>query len=101
MLDLQVSDFPVERNKKVGAAQVAIILGNFVFQDEMVSPCVPGQLIDDPVILVKVVSSMRKDEVGRRSNFQGLEILFNFDELGRKETVAEIEDNYLLFRGVL
>ena len=45
--------------------EVTLVLGNLVFQHEMVSECVPGQLRNGAVILMLVVLSMGEHHVGR------------------------------------
>src|SRR4051794_11485165 len=50
-------------HKKVGRTEIRVILGDFVFEDEMVPESVPGKFADHAVILMKIVAEMGKDEI--------------------------------------
>src|SRR5690242_395911 len=54
-----------QRYIDVGMAQVAFVLWNLIFQNQMTTEGVPGQLGEQPMILVPVGQVMREDQVGR------------------------------------
>src|SRR5712691_2848535 len=86
----------IQPYEKVRRSQIAIVLWNFVFQDEMVAKRIPRQFADDPVILVEVVTVMSKNQIGSELVFQFLEI--NFDTCIKRREIAIIEtsDHQLL-----
>ena len=63
-LDLAPRDRLLEVDEDVGRAEVAVVLGDLVLEDQVVAEGVPGQLGDEPVVLVAVVVGVREDEVG-------------------------------------
>ena len=67
----------IQSYEKVRRSQIAVVLWNFVFQDEMVAKRIPRQFADDPVILVEVVTVMSKNQIGSELVFQFFEV--NFD----------------------
>ena len=50
-------------HEDVRAAEVAVVLRDLVLEDQVVAERVPGQLADEPVVLVEVVPRVREDEV--------------------------------------
>ena len=52
-----------QRHEHVRHAEVAVELGNFVFEDQVIAERVPGQLVDDAVVLVQIVPAVREDHV--------------------------------------
>ena len=40
-------------NKKIRRTQVGVVLGNFIFQNEVLPECVPGEVADQTVVLMK------------------------------------------------
>ena len=54
---------PVQMDVEVGSREVAIILGNLIFTDQMVTKGIPGKLAKDAVILMQIVAAMSKDKV--------------------------------------
>jgi hypothetical protein len=63
-VDLITEDVFIQRDKEIRAAQITIVLDDFIFQDEVLSKRVPSQLGQQPVILVQIVSIMGKDQIG-------------------------------------
>ena len=86
----------VEMDEDVGGAQVAVVLGNLVLEDEMVAKRVPGELRCESVILVPIVAVVREDQVGGDDGFQVLEELLDVSSAVRKEAVSEVPDDDLL-----
>jgi hypothetical protein len=99
--NLAVGDFAIERDKKVGRTQVAIVFGDFVFQDEMIPPSVPRKLVYDAVVLMEIVARVGQNQVGREPAFQVLKKLLYLDALIGKEAVAELQDGDMLGSGTL
>src|SRR3981081_1841749 len=67
----------IEPHKKVRRSQIAIILGNLVFQDQMIAKRVPCQFADHPVVLVQVVPVVRQDQVRNKLRLQFFELIFD------------------------
>ena len=63
----------------------------------MLAPGVPGQLIDDAVVLVEVVASVSENQVRRNRSLEGFKVFFNFNILRGKEAVAKVQDRDRLF----
>jgi hypothetical protein len=61
----------------------------------VVSPGVPGELADEPVVLVEVVPGMGEDHVGVEPAFQVLEHVLHLATAVRKEPVAKAVDNHI------
>jgi hypothetical protein len=49
----------------IWVAKISIVLKHFVFKDEMIPPSIPGQFIDQPVILVQIIPVMSEYYVRR------------------------------------
>ena len=83
-VQLPPADCLVERQEHVGLAQVAFVLGNLVFPDEMISEGVPRELANEAVILMGIVAAMGEYEVGL--NFAAMPWMKSFTvrPLGRK-----------------
>lgn len=62
-LDLAVTELLGERDEQVRLTEVAIVLEYFVFQNQMISECVPGQIRQYPMILMPVISVVRENQV--------------------------------------
>src|SRR5216683_1818968 len=71
---LALASLAIKRNIEIGRAQVAIILWNLIFEDHVIPPGVPGQLVDDPVVLMQILSRMSKDHVRRSLGLQLFEV---------------------------
>ena len=72
-----LTGFAIQPHEKVRRSQIAIVLWDFVFQDEMVAKRIPSQFADDSVILVEVMPVVSKNQIGSELVFQFFEI--NFD----------------------
>src|SRR6185436_6984105 len=79
-----------ERDVDVRVPEVALVLRDLVLEHEVRAERVPGQLRDEPVVLVPVVQMMREDDVGRDLRLDLLERFLDQLALGRHEGVAEV-----------
>lgn len=93
--DLPVDIALIEDDKPRGAAQISIILGDLILQDEVISECVPGQLREQPVILVKVMLVMREYDVRVTVFLELLEKVLHISVLLRKVAIPEIANDDL------
>jgi len=91
----------VQRDKEIGSSKVAIVLGNFVFQNEMIPPGVPNELIEDAVVLMQVMTGMGENDVWRKQLFEFFKIVFNFSEDRGEVAVAKIFDENVILCGAL
>ena len=82
-------------DEDVGLAEIAVVFRNLVFEDQLVSERIPGQLADKTVILVQIVPRMRQDELGVDACLEHLERLLDLPADVRKEAVAEAVDDDL------
>ena len=88
-LRLSPADRSLERNKQVRRAEISVVFRNFVFQDQMVSKSIPGQVTKQAVILMPILSIMGKDDIrvkGLESFEAGLDAL----RLGGKVTSSKL-----------
>src|SRR6266446_130622 len=92
ILDLTVANLAIERHEEIGRTEVAVVLRDFIFEDKMIPPSVPGQLVDDAVILVQIFARVGQDQIRRESVLQVLEEFLNLNTLEWEEAVAEIQD---------
>lgn len=93
----EVGDFDVG----VWSVEVAVELGDFVFEEGVVAPGIAGEFADDAVVLVEVVAIVGENEVGVEEAFEGFEFVLDLGLLGGKVAVAEgVEDDFL-FAGAL
>src|SRR5262249_20334699 len=52
--DLLVVHVRLEWHEQARPAHVAVVFRNLVFEDEMISKCVPGEFRDQPVVLMRI-----------------------------------------------
>ena len=91
---LQVLDLPGagasrQGDEAVGRAEVAIVFGNFVFQDQVITEGVPREIGNEAVVLVAIVTIVGEHEVGRATRLECFECLLDRSSLIREEAVAE------------
>jgi hypothetical protein len=55
----------LERHKHGGSSHISIVLRNLILKDQVISEGIPGKFAEQPMILVGIVASMGKDQVGR------------------------------------
>ena len=72
-LNLPRTDRLLQRKEEVGLAQIAVVLGDLVLQDQVVSERVPGQVGDQAVVLMPVVAVVSEHQIGVELPLQGLE----------------------------
>ena len=61
---LLVDELLDERDEDVRRPEVAVELRDLVFENQMVSERVPGQLAGEPMILMEIAAGVREDDVG-------------------------------------
>lgn len=99
MLDFALAPLFIQFNVQVRVADVAVILRNFVFQNNVVPKRVPRKIGENSVVLVTIFSIMRKDQIGLDSSLQLLKELLDLLPSERKETVPKMLDYDLRFAG--
>ena len=57
--DLSVCDISRQRHKEIWVADVAVVLRDLVFQNEVVAESIPSQLTDKTVVLVELNTANR------------------------------------------
>src|SRR5260221_8352983 len=65
ILRLAFAGLAIQSHKKIRRTQVAIVLRDFVFQDEMAAKRIPSQFGDQPMILVKIMPVVGRSEERR------------------------------------
>ena len=91
-LDLFPAYLFTQLYKEVWGSEITIVLGDLVFQDQVISEGVPRQIRNQTVILVKVASKMSEDDVRIEIPLQVLEKLLDLASQIRKETISEFLD---------
>src|SRR5215467_5757917 len=86
----------LERDEQIRRAEVAVVLRDLLFQDEMTAEGVPGELADQPVVLVEVAPGVREHEIGLDAALELFEELLDARAFERKEAVAKVLDHALL-----
>jgi len=76
----------------VRRTKIAIVLRNFVFENKMVSERIPGELGDDPVMLMSIPSVVCEDQVWLIDAFDPLELLFDGLAFVGEESIPERRD---------
>jgi hypothetical protein len=79
----------LQRDKKIRTPHISVVFGDLIFQYQMVSERVPGQLGDQAMVLVQVRTTMGKNHVRRYLSLQFLELFFNFAAKVREKPVPE------------
>ena len=87
-LDLALAALRLQGHEQVGLAEVALVLGDLVLQDQVAAEGVPGQLGDQPVVLVPVLEPVGEDQVGVDLGLEPLEALLHGRAVG-EEAVPE------------
>src|SRR5689334_4997873 len=57
----------IQTHEKIWPTKVAIVFGDFIFQNEMAAEGIPGQLGDHFMVLVKIVTVMGKNQIWSKS----------------------------------
>ena len=86
--DLAPSEIVLQPNEHVGPAEISVVLGDLVLEDQVVTEGVPGQVGDRAVVLMSIVSVMREYEIRLYPSTQCIEELL---ELGGVWEVALAE----------
>src|SRR6185436_3706552 len=90
---LPPADLVVQVDEQVRRAEVSVELRDLVLQNHVVPERVPGELRDQPVILVPIFAVMGEDEVRRHPPLDLLEEALHRLPLVRQEAVPEILDH--------
>jgi hypothetical protein len=86
-------------NKEIGGAEITVIFGNFVFQNQVVPEGVPGEITNYPMVLVEIVAVMGENQIGFKMLFQLFKAQFDFFACRGEEAGGKIlNDDLLLFR---
>src|SRR5439155_21409574 len=80
---------PSQRDKAVRRSEIAIELGNLVLEDEMIPKSIPGQIRQQAVILVPVVSRVRQDQVGIHLTLELFERVLDVAAVAGKKAVSK------------
>jgi len=88
-VDLLVTGRLIEGDEGVRLAEITVVFGNLVLEDQVVTKRVPGELGDDAMILMLVGTVVGEDDVGRNPRFEPLKGSFDLREIAREETVAK------------
>jgi hypothetical protein len=80
-------------HEQVRLAEVALVLRHLVLENQVPAPGLPGQLGDDPVILVTVLQAVAENEVRSFRRFQRLECFFRLAEMRGEMSVLELVQN--------
>ena len=95
MGDLAVDGRVVEVDEDVRPAEVAVVLRDLVLEDQVVPPRVPGELADEPVVLVEVVAVVREDQIGPDLTLELLEEPLHVLAAIREERVGKAAERDL------
>src|SRR5271170_845830 len=85
----------IKSDEEIRRAQIAVVFGNFVFENQMIAECIPGQLANQAMILMQIVSSVSKYQVGFETSLNRRDEFLDRFALVRKITIAEIPDHHV------
>src|SRR5260370_10084636 len=94
---LSIAGRAVQCDETIWCCQISIVLGNLIFQDQVVSKGVPGQFINHAMILMEIVPIVRQDQVWIELLLEFFEFPFHSRMKRRKETVAKFLDPHFFF----
>ena len=77
-----------QRHEQVRPSDVAIVLRDLVFQNQMVSKCVPRKFGDQPVVLVGIAAPVGEDEIWIYLILHLLEEILHLAAAVRQKAVA-------------
>jgi len=83
-----------EGNEKIGCSQIPIILGDLVFEYQMVPEGVPRQLIHYAVVLMKIMSVVSEDKIRGKILLQLLKAFLHIGSGVRKKSITKGLDHY-------
>src|SRR5579863_1459697 len=86
--NLLLNDLGFKWHKDAGSSHVPVVLRNFILEDQVVSKRVPGELCQQPVVLMCVPAVMGKDQVGG-NRLQPLEGFLHFGTFERHKAIGE------------
>ena len=90
-----------DSRRRIRISQVAIVLGDLVFEDQARSECLPGQVGDEPVVLVSIVAAVGQDQVWFRLALEVLELILDIGSRQREVAISPGSDDDLLVRHAL
>jgi hypothetical protein len=64
-------------HEAIRGTEVTVIFWNFVFQQQVIPECVPGQIRDQAMILMAIVAEMSKNQVGIYPRFKRFKEIFD------------------------
>src|ERR1035441_8215422 len=76
-------------------AQVSLVLGDFVFQYQVIAECIPGQFSYDAVILVQIGTVMAEDQIRVWLLLQSLKHFLDRCILRREKAIAKTVHDHL------
>src|SRR5882724_2750211 len=98
--DLLLADRPVEMHVEVWNAEIAVIFQNLVLEDQVIPVGVPGQVRDESMILMQIVTRVSEDDVRRALGLQLLEERLDAFADVRKEARLEVPDDHVALRRI-
>ena len=96
IIDLAFIQRRLQRHEQIGPPHVAIVLRNFVFEDQMISKGVPSQFRQQSVVLVRIAVPVGENQVRIHLTLQLLEEILYLAPAVRQETVPVILENDFL-----
>jgi len=91
----------VERHEKIRLAEIAIVFGDFVFQNQMIAERVPGQLGDQAMVLVCIFAVLGEYQIRPPLLQLFFKNSFDFCALEGEEAIAKIFDDQIFFLRLL
>lgn len=83
-----------EGHEEIGMAEIAVVLGDLIFENEMIAEGVPGQLGQHPMVLVAVMAMVGENDIRGNLQLQRFEPVLDFTHGLREVTIPEIENGY-------
>jgi hypothetical protein len=77
-------------DEEIRRTDISIVFGDFVLQNQVVAVCVPGQFIDQSMVLMQITSKVCENKIRGIFQFHLLEIFLYFLTLVGEKPIPEI-----------
>ena len=98
-IDLGLAVAIAQWNIKSRATEIPVVFGNLIFQNQVIAKRVPGQFVDETMILVQIMTVVCQNNIGIDSALKTFELIFYLAADVREIPVLEIVYMQVAFHG--
>src|SRR5215831_9773523 len=88
-LNLFLENLPADRHKKVRLPQIPIVLGDLIFENQVITKGIPSHLRKNSVVLVGIATVVGKNDIWRNRSLQFLKDGLHFGNSRRKQPIPK------------